>query len=811
MANEHPDCASHAARLPLPRRRIIETSAKNLRYGGRFARPRAPRIAPGRAASLLVRAAAMAALIAMPLMEIAGCGSSPSQPAGQGGGSSQPGAFFSAVPPTISPNTVWHVGVGGAARRGAGAVASAQSTPGFDRYFYIVNGILSDGSAMPTGPGTSSLSSTPLVLTVNGSAPVGATAPNGGTFVGVEPYAPSANGSQLWKAVAAPVAGDFYLRSAESFAVSRVSSEAPSMLVGFSTQVLPLDLGFVGNWGSAIFINQQNSPAGDISSFQQWNYDTSTAQLTNLDAGGQLFNAGTDSQVAVGAQAPAAANQWYTYPSYFVGQVVNEPDSNPPFPAPATAGQAAAYDFISNLPGINVGGVTCNYEGTSYSGIRCEYEVLTTPPALTNCFSAIAAANASPPTSYNGTPISPAEWNAVASQVANECTYAVGVQNTFDYYNQIFDYVFINAGDQIASLAADVGVSTGTGMTVSAPIELLDGILYTLLNATKDTGAGVLANLMETAVNTALAVPGNTLDQKLATTVGELYGALSTTFQQVSNGATAAENSILQDWGRLQQIGPATNVVGYNGLGLTTNGVTALEQQALSAYELAIMEQLMPLAYDLYNSFANKGAITGLNTSNYNNYSYATFGSASLNNYNAGSFVKTPSLKVMQTDIFGNGANPFEVFNALNGWQTIEVKINGNNSEYCKVAAITLFNSTANDLLVTITPSKGTIASPGCSGVTCTTAWRGVELRPYGYLTLYAAASGFNEPLEDKVEIFSGSTLVGTLSLGGNSYCSNGASLSGTTTSSAGFSFSPVETSPPRHSADGGIWTTIYQ
>ncbi|GEM_PF-3125511 len=716
----------------------------------------------------------------------------------------QPGAFFSPLAPPISPNTVWHSAVTSTQGQEA-AAASPTATPVFDRYFYLVNGILSDGSPLPTGPGTSSLPSAPLVLTVTGAAPYGATAPNGATTVSLQAYSPSSGGSQMWKAVAGPTAGSLYLRSAESFAVSQVNQYAPS-LIGPGAPGMALDLGFGGplNLQAAIYSNQQNSPSGDNSGFQQWSYDPATAQITNLSANGQLYN--SSGGVGVASQAPAPGNQWYAYPSYFVGTIVDEPNSNPPFPAAADAGQAAAYEYISNLPGLDVGGVGCNYEGTAYTGIRCEYTIVTTSKALTNCFSAVSSAT--PPSSYNGTPISPADWSAVASQIENECSDAVAVQNLFDYYNQIFDFVFINAGDQVANLLTDVKLSSNQSLTVAAPLELVEGVLYTLLNVSKNTGAGVVANLMAAAVNTALAVPQNTLNDKLSTTAGALYGALSTSFQQVNAGALSAENAILQDWGRLQQIGAATNIVGYNGLGLNSNDVGGLENQTLSAYELMIMEQLMPVAYNPWITFASKGAPTGLNTSNYNNFSYATFGSNTQNN-NSSTFLKNPSLKVMQTDIFDNGADPFEVFNALNGWSSFKVDINQGDSQYCRMITIALFNATPNFFTINIAPSKGLIAFPGCNQVTCTQGWGGAELRPYGYLTLYAQSNG--SKLEDTVDIYSGATLAGSLTVQGDSFCSNGGNLSGSIKPAAGFSFTQLGVLNPRHSGDGGVWTTIYQ
>src|SRR5579885_3364951 len=224
--------------------------------------------------------------------------------------------------------------------------------------------------------------------------------------------------------------------------------------------------------------------------------------------------------------------------------------------------------------------------------------------------------------------------------------------------------------------------------------------------------------------------------------------------------------------------------------------------------ELMIMEQLMPVAYNPWITFASKGAPTGLNTSNYNNFSYATFGSNTQNN-NSSTFLKNPSLKVMQTDIFDNGADPFEVFNALNGWSSFKVDINQGDSQYCRMITIALFNATPNFFTINIAPSKGLIAFPGCNQVTCTQGWGGAELRPYGYLTLYAQSNG--SKLEDTVDIYSGATLAGSLTVQGDSFCSNGGNLSGSIKPAAGFSFTQLGVLNPRHSGDGGVWTTIYQ
>ncbi len=747
------------------------------------------------------------------LLALLGCSSSDAPTPPDSGPTVKKGSFFFPTAPPLSPNKVWSREVSGTnGQKAIGTGASDTYGPVMDRFFYVVNGIESDGSPVPTGPGASPPASSLMVLTANGTAPQGATAPNGGTGVGLaEMYSTSvASGpAQLWKAVEASESGGFYLRSAESFAVSDTNPAVFSALVGFGTTAAPLDLGFLSTWNTSIYWNQESSPTGDNSAFQQWLYDTETAQLTNYDTQGQLYKSSPTVWVAPQTEAPD--NQWYFYPSYFVSQVVDQPNSDPPFPAGETEGEIAAYDYISSQLGVS--DVTCTYEGTGYTGIRCEYELADTSASLPNCYSTVD--QAVPPTSYNSVPISTDDWNAVSEQIKQECTYAVGVNNTFDTFNTIISDVFINNDATLPSLAIDVGVSAGQSLN-PVPVQIIEGILYTALCATGDTAVGVFANLMETAVNTASAVPGNTLNQELATTVGNLYKDMSKQFQDALDALASAETSILTDWGRLEIIGKATNCSGYNGLGLTPTDQTNIEAAAIQGYKVTVMQQLLPLAYNPWITFAQAGEPTGLDETTYNTYTYATFG-ATTSNSNSITFQGggvepgTPSLKVMQTDIFDNGAIPFEVFNAINGWASLSMDaVNGEN---CSIAAITLFNATPNDFTVHIVPSEGTIAQPGADQVSSESSWSGAELRPYGYLTLFAGANTTSEHLQNTVSIYLDGTLAGTLDVSGDHLCSAFASLGGTATGYSGFSFTSVQTRVPGGDLDYdvGLWTTIYQ
>ncbi len=235
---------------------------------------------------------------------------------------------------------------------------------------------------------------------------------------------------------------------------------------------------------------------------------------------------------------------------------------------------------------------------TTYTGIRCQYNVVS--PAggpLSTCVS-VASSPSDAENSYpaDSTPISTADWTAVANQLFSECQYAEGVQSLYSNFTTIIDTVFIENSSQVLNLANDVGLDSSTSVS-AVPQALIEGIVYTVLSAT-GTAGGVLANLMETATNTVDAVQGNQpLTHPVAATVGTIYGDLATQFQSLEDQSANGENTISEDWGRLSVIGPRTAILGYNGLALTPLDMTNIETQAENGYALTFLSQLMPAKY----------------------------------------------------------------------------------------------------------------------------------------------------------------------------------------------------------------------
>jgi len=670
----------------------------------------------------------------------------------------RPDSVFAPVAPPLSPDDANHLGPSPFGRGAARARAAQTTLPTFDHWFYLVN-----GNSVPLATGAE-----PDVLMVNGAAPDGAPAPNGGVGVGVATLAADTTGRQLWKAIAATQDGYVYLRSAVGFESQGVG--VTNFLTGGGPAANALDLGYLSSWSTAVYWNQAASPTGDNSGFQQWAYDSETAQLSNLE-GGQLYDASPTA--GVGSDTSAPGDQWYAFPNYLLEQVVAEEDSSPPFPTfplpfrtsvatppagatptptPDAVAQQAAYDYLNQQFFPAAAPPDCTYGSTEYDGIRCEYVDLTATATLDTCAGYCldqSAIGTRPPESLVGT-VSSNDWVAVNWQIYQECLYAASVQNTFNAYNQIFTEVFLEDSDKVPGLANDVGVSASQSLSVVA-IDFIEGILYTLLGATGDPAAGVFANMMSMGVNSVLAAGGQNADDlqsEIDTTVADLYTDLASAFEVLVDQNANGETAILSDWGRLQQIGPLTQVTGYNGLGLDADDVADVQTAAGKGYSLVAMQELLPLAYFVTMDVASLSDTWG--APSYAEFSYSTFGS-NTQSYNVAFVSETgprldqyPSSTVMQTDIFDNGGNAFELFNAIDGWSSLGF---ASQNFSCYGAAATIYNATSTNLQVVATATQGGLAAPGQEydaevfpqGAAGPVTF---QLPPYGYLPIWSVATG---------------------------------------------------------------------
>lgn len=767
-----------------------------------------------------------------------------------------PDSYFIASPlPLSAPDQAAQVGrahpditIGSKASGTADESAFAQRT----RWFYLVNG---------SGPtALASASNPPYVLIPNGTPPAGAPNPNGGTGVGVEPLDSNPNGAAIgaamWKAVPAGT-DQFYLRSAQSFEVDSHSIAAagiPSLLLGYgmtSSQFdqnpgdAPLDLGYVPAFAPQALLswNQQSSPQGDRSDFQRWSIGDD-GSLWNAQAPAPLYSTYTaddsaaNSQTAFGTPANAAAAQWYGWPDYALERIYQQPAQ--PFPA-FSGGEQLAYLCLSaqivesdtsSAPCTNPPTWTgCTLSGDVQSqGMRCQYTSASNDD-ITTCKNttenAINGDNAQ--TSYNGQSFSASDWQTVATQLHQECSFVANVNAQFTTYDQILTDIFLSNTLDLTSIGLDIGLSTDQQVNNMTGLDIAEGLIYSLLSL-GDPAAGLVANLMETGITAAEDAGGETasnLTETIKTEVSTLYKDLQTAWNSVLIGLGDAEAAIKTDWGRLQAIQPLLQSTGFNGLAIQDQEIGPVVEAAQDAYALAVMQALVPLAWGLVQSVAVAGSPSDPNTTSSGSFSYETFGSLS-GSINTGSLMGidkavSPS-SAMLADLERYGANPFELYNGLNGWADLPYGIPFGavdspliNAD-CTGSVVTLFSATDQDLTVEVIPSQGEIAAPGVDFSAIDGNYSGsennltLELRPYGYLPIFVTANGHDSnDLTVELKITNDGAAVADITFGGDGCRGHDPTAILSQSLSSGWAIDGFNQRAQGSNTPAGLWGTIYQ
>jgi hypothetical protein len=750
---------------------------------------------------------------------------------GHGGSKIGRGAHFVAILPPLSPDSPYTLPSYALPQNRAAFrhAASSSLIPVSDHWFFLVNGYQL-ATPIPGRPGSAPVpQTTPFVLAVNGALPNGAPGPNGGMAVGVVPLG-AASGATLWKIV--PVAPGntnprqgFFLRSEESFLplqpsvsgspVPNVKPSAglyPSLLTGWAASDVDLDLGVVPNWNTGVYMNQNVYPfAGGVAAtnFQQWFYNPSNGTLNNGNGGSLTMSCAMPitGQSCVGTQSPSGAvSRWYAYPNYKLSLVLAEPTPGPAFPMPSVTsapggagttdvkGEVAAYYYISSkalgtaiqlLPHCTIPEQT-GPPGNTYYGIRCVYVNVNDTSYISTCASVAATQNApSGAQPYNpGNPtltatISAADWAVVSAQMNSECAYVGGVMGTFATYNSVLSFIFTASSSQIGSIAAQINATQKVSF---AATDLLEGIVYTVLNTITVNGfgiGGVLGNLMQTTIDVSQAKKTG-LASPLTATAATLYNQLDTAITNDQSTLGLMEEGIVWNWNRLSQIGPLTFDDGPNGLGIsTTNGdVPAMEQAGLAAYETVFLQMFYPQAYGL---MLNPGQTSSSikHVASYDIGTSSTFGSTtgSLNvsvlcqlSQNSNDWFKhCPSASLMAAPTPLPQQSQFALFNGLNGWSAIP----RSSSTFQGLGTmVDVFNATPNLLSVTAIPQNdGYVAAPGANFSVGSGFNKGSQkpytstLFPYGYVPIYAGAYNSSHSMQLTVKVSSGSMVVGSFFL----------------------------------------------
>jgi len=358
--------------------------------------------------------------------------------------------------------------------------------------------------------------------------------------------------------------------------------------------------------------------------FLQWSFDASDRTICN-NLGVCLYSVdATPHAGSIVSAGPKPATvtpnyQWHFFPNRVLSEILRE--APVPFPPMDTKGGIKAQSYIAtklNLPSTDpLHG--CSYNGVTYFGLRCQYSNLAAP--LSTYVSLISDMKA--PKN-----VSAKTFRKVKTQLIAELSYAIAVQNLFAQADFVYSTVFLGSSALLNQDLADLGadLTDQTKVKRFSWQSLAEGLIYTGLNIAGalfgdpkagsqseklfkgiGLGFGITANLMETGWNTAMAESGGSGDplaNQFEDTAANLYSYFFDEFTYLGEFIDNQETGVLQDWGKLETIGLLAQQApsldnGFSGLYWDPTINSALAQKFTGAYQLAIMEQLLPQYFDL--------------------------------------------------------------------------------------------------------------------------------------------------------------------------------------------------------------------
>lgn len=544
--------------------------------------------------------------------------------------------------------------------------------------------------------------------------------------------APGPARGQLWRtASASNGAATFWSGLGNSIALSvDLTQPSPIPAVTYPSQI-PAD-----------------TDVASASAFQTWSYFSNDGSIVNQASAGQLYASAKGAPVVLSnASGPGA--EWSAWPSYPLDSILEQTPI--PFPTGSDAGEVCAYQYINAQLGLSDD--TCTLSGQSLYGIRCEYSNLAaTLSDYKSTLDHLSQPSAAQAGCAAGVTISSDDWSDVTSQLDTEITYADNVRGLYSAASGFFGDVFLDDGDSLTTLAGYANVSQHDQVGLAA-LTLIEGSLYTVLSALGPE-ASVAANIFETAVNTAVALPGSGVDTEYVDAVSALYGDLSVAFCQVVTTLADQETQILTDWGKLAAAGPLTTKLDApDSLAWPTSNDELLPYFT-AGYDVVAMQALLPVQYSVTRIVGQVDS--GGRSDDQLEGEWAeqiatqTNGDPLWNQYAATDTLGNPPSSDALGVVFDNGVSPHDFFNGSNGWEGLApadtpAALDG-SVDVCNAAVIEFTNwSSSHDLVLTVDPAEGrlggnqTALANNADDVSGTNASVSVPVPPYGS-TLIAGA-----------------------------------------------------------------------
>ena len=270
------------------------------------------------------------------------------------------------------------------------------------------------------------------------------------------------------------------------------------------------------------------------------------------------------------------------------------------FPALSSTANACVNNFLG------LQNLSCQLEGTTYTGLRCQYGNLAAP--LSSYQDALGAPN-----------VAAKCGGATVKQLNAELTYATAIRNLFEQFTVLNNQLFINLGDVVPKLIADASLTVTEPATANSA-GFFEGIIFAGLSAFGaslgvipgvggiiGSAIGAYSNLIHSALTSAAKnsqTQGNNLEQNFTVAISEVYQRLGQDFNTVISTSGQQEETLLADWGMMQAVYPLTQAGGE--LSWTPETNATLVQQLTPGFISQFMSILLGSKFALFqNNYSN--------------------------------------------------------------------------------------------------------------------------------------------------------------------------------------------------------------
>jgi hypothetical protein len=351
-------------------------------------------------------------------------------------------------------------------------------------------------------------------------------------------------------------------------------------------------------------------------------------------------------------------------------------------------------------------------------------------------------------------------WEPVRRQLNDELTATIAVQSLFSNYRIFYSGLMADKDSLLFELGTDAGFETDEKTGVGGVIlAVISSMIYTVLSTGGATCAA-LANLIQSAVNVAVAANGvGTISASpFQVAYADLWGQLSTSFSALESTIGDIEQAILSDWTKLSTTYPLTLSSAPNGLAWPANADQVMIAAATQGYIVSVMQILLPAKYRIYQYASAQASDPEVPDDYTNAPDWAKYESGDIHGYyyyywiadNANS--STYPAQVAMDQLWNNGVPQADFYAGNNGW-ALPKSLLGNLGASLLAVAIT--NLTPNMLTTKSACANGELQSPAT-----------VTLAPYSTILALGAFTSI-APLGLTVSIYDTSTgdaLIGKIS-----------------------------------------------